>query len=112
MQKTPDEIKKALEYCVQLACPLEECPYYDAESCAQDKTYDALTYIQQLETERHQLLTRCERLERERDALLEQVKHAGVCDMCKHEYTPLNELPCNECTMSNRKFEWRGVEEE
>lgn len=66
--KTPDEIKKALEYCVQLCCPLDECPYYNAESCAQDKTYDALAYIQQLETERHQLLTRCERLERERDA--------------------------------------------
>ena len=108
---TPDEIKKGLEYCVQLACPLEECPYYDAESCAQDKTYDALAYIQQLETERHQLLTKCERLERERDAAVADlsevvtmlVLYGRDCNYCKHRKNRV----CDNC-----HFEWRGVKEE
>lgn len=51
MPKTPDEIKKAMAYCVEPYCPGEKCPYWDAESCAQDKTYDALALIQQLEAE-------------------------------------------------------------
>ena len=49
--KKPDEIKKAMVYCVELSCPGEKCPYYHAESCAQDKTYDAIALIQQLEAQ-------------------------------------------------------------
>lgn len=50
MTKTPDEFKKAMAYCIEPYCPGEKCPYYHAESCAQDKTYDALAYIQHLES--------------------------------------------------------------
>ena len=109
--KTPDEIKKVLEFgkdnCLFVNGDCKDCAYerqcstIDGDVMAElprAMISDALAYIQQLEAER--------------DALMEQAKYAGVCDMCKHEHTPLNELPCKECSLSNRKFEWRGVQKE
>ena len=101
--KTPDEIKKGLDCCmaVQVGGPCPgECPLLDLCKSGDDGAVqrEIFALIQQLEAER--------------DALMEQAKYAGVCDMCKHEHTPLNELPCKECSLSNRKFEWRGVQKE
>lgn len=62
--KKPDEIKKGLVHCfTKTDCP--GCPYGDMRSCGNDMGMDALAYIQQLETENHQLLTKIQQLERE-----------------------------------------------
>lgn len=57
--KTPDEIKKGLECCT--SCKPEDCCVcaYKANDCkcVSMLTGDALAYIQQLETNNHQLLT-------------------------------------------------------
>lgn len=127
MPRTPEEIKKGLECCMDHDGTCEDCPYVDGECRAFEQLAgDALALIQQLQYDNAQQ-ARCienltdklnalndelAELQAERDALMEQAKYAGVCDMCKHEHTPLNELPCKECSLSNRKFEWRGVQKE
>ena len=69
--KTPEEIKRGLKLCSheghgeEIIC--EHCPY-DSNSCAvlictRRLSADALAYIQQLETENHQLLTKAQQLE-------------------------------------------------
>ena len=53
--KTPEEIKKGLEYSKTKYCIHKSCPYwaYDevAGNCMEQSRIDALTYIQQLESE-------------------------------------------------------------
>ena len=52
--KTPDEIKKGLECCVSGDCPEEDCPYYKCQDdmwCGEQKSRDAMAYIQQLEAQ-------------------------------------------------------------
>ena len=83
---------------------------------------DALTYIQQLETERHQLLTRCERLERERDALLDIIRCESTfynpmplpCRCCKNNDGNFTKEKCRWCGTVDacNNFEWRGVKED
>ena len=69
--KTSEEIKRGLKLCSheghgeEIIC--EHCPY-DSNSCAvlictRRLSADALAYIQQLETENHQLLTKAQQLE-------------------------------------------------
>lgn len=51
MEKTPEEIKKALECCSKSdGCP-QECPYYDVPSCGGTLKLGALAYIRQLEAQ-------------------------------------------------------------
>lgn len=79
--KKPEEIKKAMVYCVELYCPGEKCPYYHAESCAQDKTYDALALIQQLEDQVPRWISVEEKLPEGEDPVLILVKeteHYGL----------------------------------
>ena len=50
--KTPDEIKRGLEYCPKYEdCTLEvcECPYFMNIMCSSDLMHDALEYINELE---------------------------------------------------------------
>ena len=51
--KTPEEIKRGLEYCPKYEdCTLEdcECPYLMNIMCSSDLMHDALVYINELET--------------------------------------------------------------
>lgn len=114
MGKTPNEIKKGLE--CRARAYNGACTY----TCSSCDTYvdgrfseifrEALAYIQQLETERHQLLTRCERLERERDAAVADMRMAfrkcNVCCCCKHEDGESND--CDDC-IGTCNWQWRGV---
>lgn len=65
--RTPEEIKKGLEYCSGMHdhSYCRECPY--SEDDCDEMTRDALAYIQQLEAERDQY-------KRERDAAVEDIK--------------------------------------
>lgn len=118
MPKTPDEIKKAMEYCVGPYCPGEKCPYWKAESCAQDKTYDALALIQQLEADKKRTMENAEilsaavrRLEAERDAAVDGLKSNCTCPECKYFSDDIQD-PCRGCKPTDSKFEWRGVQKE
>lgn len=90
--KTPEEIKRGLKLCSheghgeEIIC--EHCPY-DSNSCAvlictRRLSADALAYIQQLETENHQLLTKAQQLE----STISQVSKA----LCGKENATLKEL--------------------
>ena len=124
MNKTPDEIKKGLAYCKPVwkgnhwkTCD-RDCPYTpEGDFCRTVLNADTLALIRQqeariaeLETERHQLLTKCERLEAERDAAVADIQRC--CYTCKKfgrsEY--LN-TECNECA-GWRNWQWRGVQKE
>lgn len=66
--KTPDEIKKGLEYCSMrdgcLESCVEVCPYFELDgSCVYVKSADALAYIQQLENQIGELTEMVEQLE-------------------------------------------------
>ena len=66
--KTPDEIKKGLEYCAGLACNCDICPYQGCNvagrhpACDIEMGADALAYIQQLEAQALQWISVEERL--------------------------------------------------
>lgn len=132
MTRTPDEIKKAMAYCVEPYCPGGKCPYWNAESCAQDKTYDALALIQQLQVEledmtaRYKIADDCAKkkgemneklyaeltaVKAERDAAVADLKSYRCCHGCKHLGVGFNE-PCLHCDFENNCFEWRGVQKE
>lgn len=84
--KTPDEIKKGLTYCVEPFCPGEKCPYSSAESCAQDKTYEAIAYIQQLEAENAEKDVRIQQLEK-RAIHLEALNQSNLTTITMQERT-------------------------
>lgn len=68
--KTPEEIKKGLEYCGH-AISCYDCLYFDGDDCNDALLDDALALIQ--------------RLEAERDALLAALKKCDLdCTYCKH----------------------------
>ena len=114
MQKTPDKIKKGLDFCSRSTCGDKdiECPYECGNStCLTHLTSDALALIQQLEAEstrRHEMLIqaystiealskagkkavenlteRCKQLEAERDAMKALfVDSYELCVICKHQ---------------------------
>ena len=96
MNKTPDEIKKALECCFYDSAQCRDCPYYPT-SCDRELVRDAREYIRQLEAER--------------DALLVCVK--GQCWACKFSDCSFAEEPCVSCFADRRlKWEWRGLQKE
>ena len=107
--KSPEEIKKGLECGFCHECPYDNNELETVEECSRQVLKDALAYIQRLETERHQLLTKCERLERERDVLMWD---ARGCHSCKHMKNKIDEPPCDECIDEVSGWEWRGVCEE
>ena len=56
MKKSPDEIKKGLECCMDQDGTCEDCPYVDGECRAFEQlAEDALALIQQLEADKQQL---------------------------------------------------------
>ena len=126
--KTPDEIKKGLECCVNCdSCdtPCDECPYGNEDDGCKNMTADALAYIQQLEAANAELLTKvkqleikCHQLERERDAAVADIPRA--CGYCKwfeinrggNMTECHNPNGCRNISGVNTGFEWRGVKEE
>lgn len=77
--KTPEEIKKGLECCMDYQSCAEygesKCPYNDVTKCMEVLFADALAYIQQFES-------RLAQAERERDAALKDI--ANTCWSCRN----------------------------
>ena len=121
--RTPEEIKQGLECCYgnkeRRFC--EKCPYagvvegYSEVICLD---YDdigecALSYTQQLERERDELLQKNQWLEHERDAAVQDLKVYKFCTACKHGKDDLDankSSPCFGCH-SKSNWEWRGPQE-
>ena len=101
--KTPEEIKRGLECCrVTVGC--KNCPYNTGEfGCQLRNRDDALAYIQQLETENHQLLTKAQQLE----STISQVSKA----LCGKEKATLKELLQAADQLKARAPRWISVEE-
>ena len=59
--KTPDEIKKGLEYCTHGTC--NSCPYFGDECDSDREVIDTLEYIQQLENHIGELTEKVAQLE-------------------------------------------------
>ena len=66
--KTPDEIKRGLECCHELACT--KCPYWLTKGCAEVLQEDAKVCIQQLEQSVPRWISVEERLPENDDAVL------------------------------------------
>ena len=92
--KKPDEIKRGLVTCTELVMPA------DVQHAAMA---DALAYIQQLETENHQLLTKAQQLE----STISQVSKA----LCGKENATLKELLQAADQLKTRALRWISVEE-
>lgn len=116
--KTPEEIKKGLECCMDYQSCTEygepKCPYNDVTKCMEALLSDALAYIQHLES-------RLAQAERERDAAVLDVEGAddGLCGHCKNmnlaaqcdysgECYLCDNVNC-PCHPENCRWEWRGV---
>ncbi len=122
--KTPDTIKNGLAYCSGNNDKCNGCPYNtdneDYENkCLDELIVDALTYIQQLESDNEskqkridELESRLAQVERERDALNHDltacfVRPTKMCRVCANVKTTI----CNMCERGDC-FKWRGVCEE
>lgn len=100
--KTPDEIKKWLEYC-HSSKPCIDCKYdqRDFPHCVRSLLADAINGYEKL-------VSRLAQVERERDALLMDLESAlttpcaSVCDYCARIDEPGD--MCDGC-----RFQWRGV---
>ena len=129
--KTPDEIKKGLESCILCWTSQEygpchtECIYrQNGLWCRCVMNADALTYIQQLESDNEskqkridEFESRLAKVERERDVALKEWKRTkmdseGMCWTCKHGHITdigscrcVSPYPCDE----GEEWEWRGV---
>lgn len=112
LTKTPEEIKKALYLCSESGCPdCNKCAYDGNENCLEDKSKEALAYIQQLES-------RLAQVERERDAAVADIRKASsfLCRVCTKNDWPncaagRNNLYSDD-VVECEDFEWRGVCEE
>lgn len=60
--KTPDEIKKGLEYCSKVKGKCKDCPCYSDSECSIHLAADALAYIKQLEAAQPKWISVRERL--------------------------------------------------
>lgn len=122
--KTPDEIKKGLEHCIN-GTSCRGCPYCEECAIASDCNpmhKDLQEYVQQLEEFADkkivELFRNAEQLEAERDAAVKDMIIAAVdaCDVCKHNDLIIDEAPCQSCTHifkgRESKFAWRGVQKE
>ena len=128
MTRTPDEIKKGLEWCMAAACGTlkkVDCPYSGIYQCHDRVLHDALILIQQfeaqnvalsesikwMEAERDDLKRTIQQLQAERDAAVAELKDNRICQKCEHFDAGWNE-PCLHCDDENNRFEWRGVQKE
>lgn len=94
--KTPDKIKKGLQYCSENTwCVGSECPYYEITDCDTYIAEDALALIEQLE--------------RERDAAVAELKGYG-CTYCKYLMRP-SKHKCGKKCVDFCNWEWCGVKE-
>lgn len=130
--KTPEEIKKGLEYLsskcfVKMVDMWKEGIAYD---CAEDAAADALAYTQQLESNDSQVkkalsdngfasleafLQAYNQVKKERDAAISDIgtlaeQQLNPCDVCKH-LEPCDK-PCERALQMDECFEWRGLCEE
>jgi hypothetical protein len=142
MPKTPDEIKKGLECCMDYQscteCGEPKCPYNDVKECVDTLLADALALIQQLETDKQQLegvLTHMNQLRdaaagralkmEERVHQLEAERDQVVKDLHYLVNHPQSAGPCYACKhtdecysggdcdpVENDRWEWRGVQKE
>ena len=124
MTKTPDEIKKGLECCVDgnLVCA-GNCVFDDDvklgyPDCVKLLMTNALALIQQKEQENAEqaekirvLEARVRQLEAERDAAVAGLKSNCTCPECKYFSDEIQD-PCRGCKPNDSKFEWRGVQKE
>ena len=103
--RTPEEIKKGLECCINWETGCIECPYDNLphDECVVAMKSDNIALIQQLE--------------RERDAAVEDLEAMGgdrpCCGTCLHENCGTNEEPCSSCLAGYliNQWQWRGVQE-
>ena len=108
--KTPEEIKKGLEFCYSegdggcVKCPYRLAGYTDEFDCFEQLKRDALTYIQQLEP-------RLAQVEKERDAAVGCIERVykeimkPVYRLFDTDRNLINAMRCiDECSR-----EWRGV---
>ena len=110
--KTPDEIKKGLDICRGINAPCEGCPY-NMETLDYDESVsklhdDALAYIQQLETEKSELLEKIKQLEQVRDAAVRDCARFPCYTCAERE----NGDCCPQCRTTGTfrtLHEWRGV---
>lgn len=116
--KTPEEIKRGLQYCATPVHALKGCavcPYWDYMlGCGEDcMMKDALTYIQQLEQDNAQKDERIRQLERDNAYLMRIARDS--CTMCKNVFVDVSDEPCASCINGHGardNWEWRGVEED
>ena len=112
MPKTPDEIKKGLEHCIN-GSSCRGCPFCEECATASDcnpMQKDLQGYIQQLEAEKASLLRDlreanridCIHCRHYRDELL---PCSCECDTCEID------CACKDCR-DNSCWEWRGVQKE
>ena len=103
-RKTPDEIKKWLEYC-HSSKPCIDCKYdqRDFPHCVRRLLADAINGYEKLEASLAQV-------ERERDAMHRDMKLYSRCKACK-KFADGQDCPVHtECTYGGKAlFEWRGV---
>ena len=130
MTRTPDEIKKGLDWCKAGHMSCNDCPYYENLACREDLKFDALALIQQLHAELEDMTTRykiaddCAKkkgemneklyaelsaVKAERDAAIRDMMAAAdyigeeFCLICGRTAEDCK-YPCN--------FKWRGVQKE
>ncbi len=102
--KTPDEIKKGLEYC-HSAKPCIDCKYdqRDFPHCVRRLLADAIDGYEQLES-------RLAQVEQEMDAVADDARLSTMCDTCKHNNSKdYPNKPCYKCDEAFNYWEWRGV---
>lgn len=123
--KTPEELKKGLEYCRsihELSVNCHSCPYDGEQLCGDVMLEDALEYIEWLEKNLQYTVDAADvlgaesaKFERERDAACNVIKQmAGnldipACEWCKGNLFDTFDPSCRECRTHNEGFEWRGV---
>ena len=128
--KTPEEIKKGLECCMDYQSCAEygesKCPYNDVTKCMEALLADALAYIQQLEmdndrldkavTEATELLRSGVELVSKRNkeleaqlAQVEREKYAAISELANSCYACrfiLDDSHCEGCFQRNGKYPW------
>lgn len=119
MLKTPDDVKKGLEHCIN-GTSCRGCPYCEECAIASDCNpmhKDLQEYVQQLEEFADkkivELFEKVEQLQAERDAAVEEVH--GHCSSCKDYDKDPKEEPCASCSSGYGNMDnWqrRGVTKE
>lgn len=117
--RTPDEIKKGLKCCSKPAheSPCQECPYAPNNGyCAEIKSSDAITLIQQLEAQNAEKAERIRQLEAERDAVIRYIPpRCKYCVRNSPQFLQDGKMDdvCRTCFQNDKcNWQWRGVQEE